>query len=79
MDTIFILKEFSEDIGPGSSPNIEIKAFKTESGRQQAIDAWVKYHDENKFFEKCEDTPYKYYGSKDWVYWLETEEIELIE
>jgi hypothetical protein len=72
---IYVLISFSEELGPGSSAGIDIKLYATESLRDQAIQWWNKQF---AHLQKASE-PNAYFGPGGWKYWLETENINLIE
>ncbi len=68
MEKCIIIYDCSEELSCGSSPDKIAYPFTDKELADKFIKAW---HNNNSNLEKCKDEEHKYYGHKDWVYWLE--------
>lgn len=65
-----IIKEISEECGPGSSPDVEIFIYTTNELAADFVSQWNKLH-----ADMCQKTNNKNeYQYKDWIYKLEIEQ-----
>lgn len=71
--TTYIVIEFSEESGPGSSPSVAVHAFASPEGRAGFVADWGKDKAECGY----EQTQYGWH-SRGWVYWLDERETELL-
>ena len=71
---IYGILEFSEDMGPGSTPSVEIHLFATEEDRSVFVQKWREL--KNNIHTPHPDDPNKFFGWGDWVYWIESFEKE---
>jgi len=72
-EKLYIIQEFYEEPGAGSSPGINIFAFTNEKLKNKFVEDWNK---SKSMLEKSDTTENKYYGNGDWIYWLEIIECE---
>lgn len=70
-----IIYDCAEEISCGSSPRITAYPFTDKDLCEMFIEHW---NQQNSTFEKSEDEENKYYGSSDWVYWLEIDDNGVI-
>ena len=70
---IYIVLEFSEESGPGSSPTVAVHAFGSIEGRAKFVADWTKDKAESGLYEQ---TQYGWHN-RGWVYWLDERDTAL--
>lgn len=71
---IYVVNEFWEEVSAGSDPSSRTLLFSSPEKRDAFILDW---NNDNSHLEKAADEPNKYYGGQGWIYWLETNEMQI--
>lgn len=71
MENCTIIYSCSEDSGAGSSPSFTAYPFTDNILKDKFISDWNNNHNH---LEKHDTNPNTYFGSGDWIYWLEIRE-----
>lgn len=81
MKKVIIVHDYAEDIGPGSSPTEDTFIFTSQKLANEFISDWEIFQQNQmktfSFYEKDDEQEHKYFGAKDWVYWLEIKKVKV--